>query len=113
MAQRLGAGQYVIDMSSIDPIAKRGFAERIEALGCHYVDAPVSGGEVGAKNAALTIMCGARPDVFEHVRRHLRVQGRCRSGQGAGCADGRFRLPATTYGITRSLYPFNSPMLKW
>jgi 2-hydroxy-3-oxopropionate reductase len=68
VAQGLGTGQCVVDMSSIDPIATRRFAEKIEALGCDYVDAPVSGGEVGAKKAALTIMCGAKPDVFERVR---------------------------------------------
>ncbi len=68
VAKGLGAGQCVVDMSSIDPIATRRFAEKIEALSCDYVDAPVSGGEVGAKNAALTIMCGAKPDVFERMR---------------------------------------------
>ncbi|NIJ35071.1 2-hydroxy-3-oxopropionate reductase [Sphingomonas oligoaromativorans] len=68
VAQGLSAGRCVVDMSSIDPIATRRFAGKIEALGCDYVDAPVSGGEVGAKNAALTIMCGAKADVFERVR---------------------------------------------
>ncbi len=68
VAKGLGGGQCVVDMSSIDPISTRRFAEKIEALGCDYVDAPVSGGEVGAKNAALTIMCGAKPDAFERVR---------------------------------------------
>ena len=68
VAGGLSKGKCVVDMSSIDPIATRGFAERIAALGCDYVDAPVSGGEVGAKNAALTIMCGADPAVFDRVR---------------------------------------------
>ena len=68
VAQGLSAGRCVVDMSSIDPIATRRFAGKIEALGCDYVDAPVSGGEVGAKNAALTIMCGAKADAFERVR---------------------------------------------
>ena len=45
-------------MSSISPIETKDFAERINALGCDYLDAPVSGGEVGAKAAALTIMVG-------------------------------------------------------
>jgi 2-hydroxy-3-oxopropionate reductase len=69
-------GTIVIDMSSIDPIATREFATRIEALGCDYVDAPVSGGEVGAKNAALTIMCGAKPEVFDKVRPLLELMGK-------------------------------------
>ena len=75
-SQRLKPGTIVIDMSSIDPIATRNFAGRIEALGCAYVDAPVSGGEVGAKNAALTIMCGGKADVFEKVRPLLELMGK-------------------------------------
>lgn len=68
VAEGLSAGKVVIDMSSIDPIATRGFAVRIREQKCDYVDAPVSGGEIGAKNATLTIMCGAEPAVFERVR---------------------------------------------
>jgi 2-hydroxy-3-oxopropionate reductase len=63
-----GARKVVVDMSSISPIATKAFAERIRALGADYVDAPVSGGEVGAKAATLTIMCGAEPVVFERVK---------------------------------------------
>jgi 2-hydroxy-3-oxopropionate reductase len=55
-------------MSSISPVATKAFAQRIEALGCDYVDAPVSGGEVGAKNAALTIMAGGKPAAFERAK---------------------------------------------
>jgi 2-hydroxy-3-oxopropionate reductase len=76
VSQGLRPGTTVIDMSSIDPIATRAFAERIEALGGHYVDAPVSGGEVGARNAALTIMCGARPEVFEQVKPLFDLMGK-------------------------------------
>lgn len=67
VAEGLAPGKIVIDMSSIDPIATRGFAERVEALGADYVDAPVSGGEVGAMEATLTIMVGAREEVFVRV----------------------------------------------
>jgi 2-hydroxy-3-oxopropionate reductase len=63
-------------MSSIDPIATRRFGERIRALGCDYVDAPVSGGEVGAKNAALTIMCGSDAEVFDRVLPLLQLMGK-------------------------------------
>ena len=52
-------------MSSISPIATKEFAERINALGCDYLDAPVSGGEVGAKAATLTIMVGGPERAFE------------------------------------------------
>lgn len=87
VAEALRPGTIVIDMSSIDPIATRGFAERIEALGCSYVDAPVSGGEVGAKAASLTIMCGARDEVFAQVEPLLALMGKnitLVGGPGAG-----------------------------
>ena len=58
IAAGLSPGKIVVDMSSISPIETREFAQRINALGCQYLDAPVSGGEVGAKAASLTIMVG-------------------------------------------------------
>ena len=64
IAQGLTAGKIVVDMSSISPIATQEFAKRINALGCEYVDAPVSGGQVGAKAASLTIMVGASESTF-------------------------------------------------
>jgi len=63
-----GAGKVVVDMSSISPIATKAFAQKINALGADYVDAPVSGGEVGAKAASLTIMCGGPQAAFDKVR---------------------------------------------
>src|SRR5689334_6116137 len=68
VASGLSAGKLVIDMSSISPVATKGFAKRIEALGCDYLDAPVSGGEVGAKAASLTIMIGGKDEAFERAR---------------------------------------------
>jgi 2-hydroxy-3-oxopropionate reductase len=76
VAAGLTAGKTVIDMSSIDPIATRGFAAHIRDLNCDYVDAPVSGGELGAKNAALTIMCGGEPAAFERVRPLFELMGK-------------------------------------
>jgi 2-hydroxy-3-oxopropionate reductase len=76
VAEGLSAGKLVMDMSSIDPIATRDFAARIREIGCDYVDAPVSGGEVGAKNASLTIMCGGEPAAFERVRPLLELMGK-------------------------------------
>ena len=65
----LGAARKIIvDMSSISPIATKAFAQKINALGADYIDAPVSGGEVGAKAASLTIMCGGTEQAFETVR---------------------------------------------
>jgi len=68
VSEGLAAGKLVIDMSSISPIATKGFAARINALGADYLDAPVSGGEVGARNAALTIMVGGPTASFERAR---------------------------------------------
>jgi 2-hydroxy-3-oxopropionate reductase len=68
VASGLSAGKLVIDMSSISPVATKAFAKRIEALGCDYVDAPVSGGEVGARAATLTIMAGGSDEAFERAR---------------------------------------------
>jgi 2-hydroxy-3-oxopropionate reductase len=76
VAEGLSKGKTVVDMSSISPIATRSFAQRINALGCDYLDAPVSGGEVGAKNAALTIMVGGPAAAFEKVQAILALMGK-------------------------------------
>ena len=71
-----GARKVVVDMSSISPLATKTFAKKINALGADYIDAPVSGGEVGAKAASLTIMCGGDPAVFERVLPLLQLMGK-------------------------------------
>lgn len=76
VAAGLTAGKLVIDMSSIAPIATREFAKKINALGCDYLDAPVSGGEVGAKNATLTIMVGGPEAAFERARSLFESMGK-------------------------------------
>ncbi|HUF20902.1 MAG TPA: 2-hydroxy-3-oxopropionate reductase [Burkholderiales bacterium] len=76
VAEGLSEGKIVIDMSSISPIATKEFAERIRKLGADYVDAPVSGGEVGAKNAALTIMVGAAEKTFARVKPLFELMGK-------------------------------------
>jgi len=68
VAEGLAAGKVVVDMSSISPIETKDFARRVNALGCEYVDAPVSGGEVGAKAATLTIMAGGTEAGFARVK---------------------------------------------
>jgi 2-hydroxy-3-oxopropionate reductase len=68
VAAGIGKGKVVVDMSSISPIATKQFAERIRSTGADYLDAPVSGGEVGAKNATLSIMVGGEEKVFERVK---------------------------------------------
>ncbi|RVU47462.1 2-hydroxy-3-oxopropionate reductase [Rubrivivax rivuli] len=76
VAAGLRPGKTVVDMSSISPIATKTFAEKISALGCEYVDAPVSGGEVGAKAASLTIMVGATEAGFAQVLPLLQLMGK-------------------------------------
>lgn len=68
VAEGLKPGKTVVDMSSISPIETKAFAARINELGCDYLDAPVSGGEVGAKAASLTIMVGGPEAAFERVK---------------------------------------------
>ena len=68
VAEGLSKGKTVIDMSSISPMATKDFAKRINELGCDYLDAPVSGGEVGAKAASLTIMVGGEQSVFDRCK---------------------------------------------
>ena len=68
VAEGLTAGKLLIDMSSISPIATKAFAARVNGLGCDYLDAPVSGGEVGAKAASLTIIVGGPEAAFERAR---------------------------------------------
>jgi 2-hydroxy-3-oxopropionate reductase len=70
------AGKTVVDMSSISPMATKKFAERIAALGCDYLDAPVSGGEVGAKAASLTIMVGGSEASFARIRPLFELMGK-------------------------------------
>lgn len=72
----LSAGAVVVDMSSISPIATKEFAHRINELGCTYLDAPVSGGEVGAKAASLTIMVGGPQAAFDRVRPLFDLMGK-------------------------------------
>ncbi|WP_018263554.1 2-hydroxy-3-oxopropionate reductase [Methylobacterium sp. WSM2598] len=87
VAEGLRPGCVVVDMSSISPIATRDFAARIEAAGGHYVDAPVSGGEVGAKNAALSIMVGGSEEAVARVGPLLDLMGKSVThvgGTGAG-----------------------------
>ncbi|BCH31158.1 2-hydroxy-3-oxopropionate reductase [Mesorhizobium sp. L-8-10] len=67
VAEGISAGSLVIDMSSISPIATAAFAARLREAGAGYLDAPVSGGEVGAKAASLTIMVGGPNEEFERA----------------------------------------------
>ncbi len=75
IAAGLSAGKLVIDMSTISPLETKIFAKKINTLGCDYLDAPVSGGEVGAQNATLTIMVGGPTHAFERALPLLNAMG--------------------------------------
>jgi 2-hydroxy-3-oxopropionate reductase len=76
LAQGLKPGSIVVDMSSISPIATKEFAKRLSAIGVKMLDAPVSGGQVGAENATLSIMVGGSLDVFERVKPYFELMGK-------------------------------------
>ena len=76
VAEGLTAGKIVADMSSISPIETKEFAKKINALGCDYLDAPVSGGDVGAKAGTLTIMVGGPEAAFEKVKPVFELMGK-------------------------------------
>jgi 2-hydroxy-3-oxopropionate reductase len=76
VAQGLTSGKIVVDMSSISPMETKQFAKRINALDCEYLDAPVSGGEVGARAASLTIMVGGSEEAFAKVKPLFELMGK-------------------------------------
>jgi 2-hydroxy-3-oxopropionate reductase len=87
VADGLSNGKIVVDMSSISPVETKEFAEKINAKGARYLDAPVSGGEVGAKAGTLTIMVGGDQKTFDKVKPLFELMGQnitLVGGNGAG-----------------------------
>nr|WP_306761915.1 2-hydroxy-3-oxopropionate reductase [Oceanimonas pelagia] len=76
VAEGLSAGKVVVDMSSISPIATKAIAKRVNETGADFLDAPVSGGEVGAINATLTIMVGGEQAVFDKIKPLFEIMGK-------------------------------------
>src|SRR6185437_14301497 len=76
VAEGLARGKTVVDMSSISPLATKEFARKVNALGADYLDAPVSGGEVGARAASLTIMVGGPQPAFDKVKPLFEIMGK-------------------------------------
>jgi len=76
VAAGVKSGSIVVDMSSISPIATKEFAKKLDALDVKMLDAPVSGGQVGAENATLSIMVGGQPEVFAQVKPYFEIMGR-------------------------------------
>jgi 2-hydroxy-3-oxopropionate reductase len=76
VAAGLTSGKIVVDMSSISPMETKVFAQKINKLNCEYLDAPVSGGEVGARAASLTIMVGGSEEAFGIVKPLFEMMGK-------------------------------------
>lgn len=75
VAEGIRKGSIVVDMSSISPIATKKFAQRLESLGVEMLDAPVSGGQIGAQNATLSIMVGGKKEIFGKARPFFELMG--------------------------------------
>ena len=103
VAAGLSKGKVVVDMSSISPVETKEYAKKINALGCEYLDAPVSGGDVGAKNAALSIMVGGNQATFDRVKPVFELMGKNitlvgENGDGQTCKVANQIVVALTSG---------------
>ena len=76
VAEGVKPGSIVVDMSSISPIATKEFAKKLNATGVKMLDAPVSGGQVGAEKATLSIMVGGQPEVFQQIKPYFELMGK-------------------------------------
>jgi len=76
VAEGIQAGSIVVDMSSISPIATKEFAKKLKAIGVEMLDAPVSGGQVGAQNASLSIMVGGPAEIFAKIKPYFELMGK-------------------------------------
>ena len=76
VAEGVRSGSIVVDMSSVSPLATKEFAKKLAAMGVKMLDAPVSGGQVGAQNATLSIMVGGEPKVFEQIKPYFELMGK-------------------------------------
>lgn len=76
LMSRLRQGQAVVDMSTISPAVTRRLAQELQTRGVEMLDAPVSGGEVGAINATLSIMVGGKEKTFQRVKPLFELMGK-------------------------------------
>ena len=104
------AGLIIVDMSTINPNAARTIGQKLGEKGIEFVDAPVSGGEMGAINAALTIMVGAKPAVFDTVKPLFEKMGKSVTligGPGAGQVAKACNQILTGVGVLAVAEAFN------
>jgi len=110
IAEGITAGKTVVDMSSISPIETKEYAQKILALGCEYLDAPVSGGEVGAKAASLTIMVGGSDAAFELVKPLFELMGKNITLVG-GVGDGQITKVANQIIVALTIEAVSEALL--
>ncbi|MGI4778689.1 MAG: 2-hydroxy-3-oxopropionate reductase [Janthinobacterium lividum] len=110
VAEGLSAGKTVIDMSSISPIETKVFAQKIADLGCEYLDAPVSGGEVGAKAASLTIMVGGSEAAFAKAKPLFELMGKNITHVG-GTGDGQITKVANQIVVALNIAAVGEALL--
>jgi 2-hydroxy-3-oxopropionate reductase len=110
VAEGLSKGKIVVDMSSISPVATKEFAAKINALGCDYLDAPVSGGEVGAKAASLTIMVGGPQAAFDTVKPLFEKMGKNITLIG-GNGDGQTTMVANQIVVALTIEAIGEALL--
>jgi 2-hydroxy-3-oxopropionate reductase len=89
VAEGIKSGSIVVDMSSISPIATKDFARQLGEAGVKMLDAPVSGGQVGAENATLSIMVGGKPELFEQIKPYFELMGKNIVHVGPNNGDGQ------------------------
>ena len=89
VADGIRPGSIVVDMSSISPIATKEFAKKLGDLGVKMLDAPVSGGQVGAEKGTLSIMVGGEREVFEQVKSYFELMGKNIVHVGENNGDGQ------------------------
>lgn len=83
------SGSIVVDMSSVSPIATKDFARKLGEAGVKMLDAPVSGGQVGAENATLSIMVGGEPEILEQIKPYFELMGKNIVHIGPNNGDGQ------------------------
>lgn len=110
IAEGLSAGKIVVDMSSISPIETKEYAQKVQALGCEYLDAPVSGGEVGAKAASLTIMVGGSEATFALVKPLFELMGKNITLVG-GVGDGQITKVANQIIVALTIEAVSEALL--
>ncbi len=113
VAEGVKKGSIVVDMSSISPIATKGFAAKLADMGVEMLDAPVSGGQVGAEKAILSIMVGGKQEVFDRVKPYFELMGKNivligDNGAGQTCKVANQIAVAVTIAATAEALTFAS-----